>query len=124
MRVQHSKEDIIDNLVSQFSFAVDEGCLDDADKLLQELAEHDAQYAAQPCFSTMLMVARGNATGALQALQDGGVAVDGLRAICLRALGDPTWQGLAESIIENSDDSAELEAMCSLLGREPDLAWA
>lgn len=124
MDIHQFQGDIIEELIAKFSLAVTEQRLDDAHKLLEELAEHDAKLAAQPTFSTMLMLAQDDAAGALQALQDGSAAVDGLRAICLRAIGDPTWQGIAESIIENSDDPAEREAMCSLLDREPDLAWA
>jgi Bacterial type III secretion protein (HrpB1_HrpK) len=115
MGISQFQADIVDDLIAQFSLAVSGERLDDAHKLLEELAEHDAELAAQP---------HNDAAGALRALQDGGVAVDGLRAICLRALGDPTWQGIAESIIENSDDRAEREAMCALLDREPNLAWA
>jgi hypothetical protein len=124
MEVNQFQADIVDDLIAQFSLAVSGERLDDAHKLLEELAEHDAELAAQPTFSTMLSLAQNDAAGALRALQDGGIAVDGLRAICLRALGDPTWQGIAELIIENSDDPAEREAMCGLLDREPNLAWA
>jgi Bacterial type III secretion protein (HrpB1_HrpK) len=118
MNTQAYLDDITVDLTGRFELAIREQRLDDAHRLLQELAEHDAEVAAQPVFSTALALAKGDAIGALQALQAGSTEVEGLRAICLYILEDPTWQGIAELIVENSDDPVARNAMLSLLGRE------
>jgi hypothetical protein len=121
MYTTNSLSDSTFDITERFRLAVREKRLSDAHQLLEALAESDPKVAAQPIFSTMLALASDDAIGALQALQDGDATVDVLRAICLHALGDPTWQGIAESVIENSGDPVEQKAMCELLGREPDI---
>lgn len=121
MDTQHASNYTTAMLSEHFAAALRDQRLGDAQKILEELAEHDAETAAQPVFATALALARNDAIGALQALQDRGAAVDGLRAVCLHVLEDPTWQGIAESIVENSEDPVAREAMCRLLGREPGL---
>lgn len=121
MDIQHAPNDFAVELTEKFGLALREQRPDDAHKILEQLAEYDAKIAAQPVFATALALARNDAIGALHALQDSGSAVDGLRAICLHVLEDPTWQGIAESVVENSKDPAAREAMSRLLGREPDL---
>jgi type III secretion protein HrpB1 len=118
MNAQHPSADSLADLVDRFGIAIREERPDDAQQALAELAELDAGVASRPVYTTMLAIARGDAVGALRALQTGGEAVDELRAICLRAIGDPTWEGLAESIARESDDPSTRAAMYSLLGRE------
>lgn len=118
MNAQHPSADSLADLVDRFGIAIREERPDDAQQALAELAELDAGVASRPVYTTMLAIARGDAVGALRALQTGGEAVDELRAICLRAIGDPTWEGLAELIARESDDPSTRAAMYSLLGRE------
>jgi Bacterial type III secretion protein (HrpB1_HrpK) len=90
----------------------------DAHQQLENLAKRDAKDSIRTIFPTTLALARNDATRALQAIQEGGPTVDVLRAICLYVLGDPSWQRLAESIVESGEDPVAREAMCRLLGRE------
>jgi type III secretion protein HrpB1 len=122
MNAQHPSAGAIADLIDDFGLAIREERLDDAQRLLGELAAIDADVAARPFYSTMLSLARGDAVGALRALQDGGEEVDELRAICLRAMGDPTWEGLAESVAQTCNDPSTRAAMLSLLEREASAA--
>jgi predicted metal-dependent hydrolase len=94
-------------ITERFRLAVREKRLSDAHELFEALAESNSGVAAQPVFPTMLALASYDAIGAPQALQDGDATVDVLRAICLHALDDPIWQGIVESVIENSGDPVE-----------------
>jgi hypothetical protein len=74
----------------------------DAHQQLENLAKRDAKDSIRTIFPTTLALARNDATRALQAIQE----------------GDPSWQRLAESIVESGEDPVAREAMCRLLGRE------
>jgi len=119
MEMQQPLTEATVGLIEQFRLAVREERLDEAQCLLDELGASDPEVAARPVYATMLALAHDDALGALQALQGTGEEHDDLRAICLRALGDPCWEGLATSLAEESGEMRVRAAMCHLLDRTP-----
>jgi hypothetical protein len=109
------------DLIERFRLAIREERTDEAATLLDDLRRQDPVAASRPVYSTMLAIARDDPLGALQALGDVDDAPE-LRAVCLRLLDDPNWEGLAESLARDSEDSGIRAAMRHLLGRDAELS--
>jgi type III secretion protein HrpB1 len=122
MDIQTVLNEPTNELIDQFSLAVLKGNFYVAGQLLDELAQCEPETAALPVCSTMLALAQGRAQEALQNLTCSGSAPNELRAICLQAIGDPTWEGLARSLVETSDSPFVRNAMRALLGQEAEAA--
>lgn len=121
MGTEHSPHGTAAGYKTRSKLAHREQRLSDVHQQLDGPARRDTKDSTRTIFPTTLALARNDAVGALQAIQEGGPTVDALRAICLHVLGDPSWQKLAESILQSAGDPAAREAMSHLLGREPDL---
>ncbi len=97
--------------------AIREGRLDDADRLLAQLHVLDPATKEQLTFPAIIAIQRGQVLDVLQHIN--GLPEDRcpeLKALCLNILGDPTWQGHAEALVDHHDPFVR-KAMRELLGR-------
>ena len=104
-------------LVKALVEAIESNRFDEARTLLDELYEINPAAREVLVFPTIIAIGSGQALDALRhlnSLPEG--RCDELKALCLYALGDPTWHRYAE---EKADDPDPLvrEAMLRLLGR-------
>lgn len=105
------------SLVKALVEAIESNRLDEADTLLAQLQEANPAAREVLVFPTVIAIRRGHALDALQhinSLPDG--RCDELKALCLYALGDPTWHRYAEEKADDPDPFVR-EAMRHLLGR-------
>jgi type III secretion protein HrpB1 len=123
MEVRNDLPEATVDLIDGFRLAIREDRVDEAEVLLDELRRHDPVEGARPLYATMVALGRDDARGALQALYGADDAPE-LRAVCLRVLGDPTWEGLAGSLADESEDRQVRAAMRNLLGRDDEEADA
>lgn len=92
--------------------------LDEAEKLLAQMHDAYPQTRDVPVFEVVIALMRGWTLDALRivnGLPDG--RSPELKAICLKVLGDPLWQGYATAH-EESDNPYVRLAMRSLLGKD------
>jgi len=104
-------------LVKALVEAIEGDRLDEARTLLDELYEINPAAREVLVFPTIIAICSGQALDALRhinSLPEG--RCDELKALCLYALGDPTWHRYAE---EKANDPNPMirEAMLQLLGR-------
>jgi type III secretion protein HrpB1 len=105
------------SLVRTLVEAIENDRLDEARTLLAQLYEINPAAREVLVFPTLIAIRSGQALDALRhinSLPEG--RCDELKALCLYAIGDPTWHRYAE---EKADDPNPLvrEAMLQLLGR-------
>lgn len=104
-------------LVKALIEAIESERLDEADALLAQLCEANPAAREVLVFPTVIAIRRGNALEALRHINsfpDG--RCDELKALCLYALGDPTWHRYAEEKADDPDPFVR-DAMRQLLGR-------
>lgn len=102
-------------LVKALVDAIEGDRLDEADGLLAQLYEVNPAAREVLVFPTMIAIKRGRTLDALRhinSLPDG--RCDELKALCLYALGDPTWHHYAEEKADDPDPFIR-EAMRQLL---------
>jgi type III secretion protein HrpB1 len=105
----------IEELRAQLRLALGRQEVDEAEHLIDELTELDPTAKNDPLPRVFWLLQCGRPLDALHLLNDcGDAAFPELRAVCLKGLGDPTWQGLASSLCETSGPVVRL-AMAQLL---------
>ena len=116
MNFQQSTGSPSDDLRAQLRDAFAERRTDDVGRLIEELAILDPGSVNDPLPRVFWLVQGGRVREALQFLNDigGEDAWPELRAVCLRNLGDPSWQGLAQALLENGTPVVR-QAMAQLL---------
>ena len=92
-----------------------EACLD----ALQALRQLDADHPDLLVFRSLIAIQRGRAVEALCHMNNLGddVAPD-VKVLCMVYAADPTWEGLAIELAENSPSADVRRSMALLLGRE------
>lgn len=104
-------------LVRKLVEAIESDRLDEADGLYAQLCEVNPAAQDALVFPTVIAIRRGQTLDALHRLNS---FPEGryheLKALCLYALGDPTWNRYAEEKVEDSDPFVR-QAMQQLLGR-------
>lgn len=98
--------------------------VDEAEALLAQLCEVNPAACNVHVFPTVIAIRRGRALDALHRINDlpEGEGVE-LKALCLYALGDPTWHRYAQEKADDPDPFVR-EAMRHLLGRAGQAAEA
>ncbi|QHI99720.1 hypothetical protein GT347_18100 [Xylophilus rhododendri] len=99
--------------------ALREHRLDEAEQLFAELGDADSRVKNLRVFPVLLAIQRGRPLDALQFVNSlPGDPCPELRALCLRLLGDPRWQGEAATLLDSSDPEVG-KAMRELLADTP-----
>ena len=105
----------IDELRAQLELALGRQEVDQAGRLIDELTELDPAAKNVLLPRVFWLLQSGRAADALHLLNEFGEDVcPELRAVCLKGLGDPTWEGLALSLRETGGPAVRL-AMAQLL---------
>jgi len=111
-------------LAQRMTQALEENRTDEAEIILNEIAEfmnlppddEDTQ-----AFRIMLTIQRGRPMDALVALNNlGDQRLPELRALCLQRIGDPLWEGVANSVLQDTSNEQVRLAMRQLLGQDVD----
>lgn len=91
--------------------------LDEADALYQQMCETHPAAQDMLVFPVLIAIQRGRALDALQHINSlPSQRCPELRALCLQMLGDPSWHGEANALLD-SPDPAVRKAMRQLLGQ-------
>ena len=94
---------------------------DEAHARFQRLRENDDRARDLLVIPVLIAIQRGEALDALRMIDDHPPGHSpGLRALCLRVLGDPSWHGEATALLE-SEDPAVVKAMRELLSLPDDM---
>lgn len=113
-----------DALVQAMIDAINADRLDEADTLFAKLCDVNPAARDVLIFPTLIAIRRGHALDALHRINGlpEGTGTE-LKALCLYALGDPTWHRYAEEKADDPDPYVR-EAMRHLLGRVTQAAAA
>jgi hypothetical protein len=106
-------------LTHAMTAALRAGRIEEADARYHEMCELRPAAREMLVFPVLIAIQRGDTLHALQQINqrpEGSHA--GLRALCLRMLGDPSWVGEAKALVD-SPDVGIAHAMRQLLGDSP-----
>jgi len=107
-------------LVRPMVEALHEGRLDEAQAMLDQIAAVYPTPEDLVVFAVLIAIQRGQCREALCHLESlPGDPHPELKAFCLYLLGEPCWEGMAQTLEDSPDQSVRL-AMKALLGRSLD----